>query len=90
MLPGLLLERQIHIEWCHLQGCSCNQQLKDAAKQQGFSNNAVSVSESPLLACSHAAFSRSRAHALDGCLLGVPEDREGTFSTASTQQVAEY
>ena len=29
-----------------LQGCSCNQQLKDAAQQQGFSNNAVAVSES--------------------------------------------
>jgi len=24
-------------------GCSCNQQLKDAAQQQGFSNNAVAV-----------------------------------------------
>ena len=29
-----------------LQGCSCNQQLKDAAQQQGFSNNAVAVSKS--------------------------------------------
>ena len=29
-----------------LQGCSCNQQLKDAAQQQGFTNNAVAVSKS--------------------------------------------
>lgn len=29
-----------------LQGCSCNQSLKDAAGPQGFSANAISVSKS--------------------------------------------
>ena len=29
-------------------GCSCNQSLKDAALQQGWSNNAIAVSACPL------------------------------------------
>lgn len=74
-----------------MQGCSCNQQLKDAAKQQGFSNNAVSVSESPSLACSHAVFSLASEHVpLMAVWLSIPADTEVTTSAASTQQVAEY